>query len=180
MEEPESVPELNDSIPIRRTLDNMNDLLYGKEVAFFEKGRDYKPASHHHLFTMEEKKQMATYDALDYRLPNNQVRRNHVWTSAQRDYQKWIVFMLIGLIIGTVSFLLYQCIGFLDYERLYLKDYPLKFVACSTGYGIIAAAVVAFGSPVSKIDCCCLFVLSSPCILHRLPVEVVCPKSSAT
>lgn len=180
-----SLPEAPSPTPGTATSDETKDeKALEPKTCLFAYGRDIKSADDHHLFTAKEKERMSAINTLDYRLPNNQVQRHKVWTSGLRQWQKWLVFMFIGLAIGTVAFCLYQLISILDKKRLYIiqedpPDYAsnytstshkagssdsysssdeetpysmraVKFVACSTGFGLIACLLVTLFAPAAR------------------------------
>ena len=90
-----------------------------EEFGFFHPGRDFESSNVSHKFTLKEIDKMNTFEGLDYCKEENTVYKRHIAADKEPASftSKWIMFMIIGLTVGVIAFLLFQSIGFIAKKR---------------------------------------------------------------
>jgi chloride channel 7 len=127
-------------------------------AGFFSIGRDFEPSNVTHKFSRSEKKRMGAFNALNFRLASNQVHKRHLERSAEPGLMgKWIMFSMIGLVVGLIAFVMKQTIEALietrseEVTKLLEKDDAAGAfffsIMHSCGFALLATGLVVLIQP---------------------------------
>jgi chloride channel 7 len=121
--------------------------------------------SHVHHMTEAEVRLMSSYESLDYDVPQSELfRRDRIHLdqrmNVQAGYARWVIFALVGILTGTLAYVLNLGVGFLsdlkfDSIRTRVESGELVgpffiFLGFTVLYVAISSFLVAFIEPVAS------------------------------
>jgi hypothetical protein len=95
----------------------------------FSRGNDLEGAHTAHHYTATEKKQLQSFESIDYLPPSSRAYR--AWLSMQpwnRHWDRWLLMAAIGITIGVVGF----CLHFLVHILAFIKYHGTRWLLAHT------------------------------------------------
>ncbi|XP_013401689.1 chloride channel protein B [Lingula anatina] len=118
--------------------------------SFFVTGRDFESVNTNHTYTNSEKELLAAHDSLDYLPPHSEVYKAWLRNQPARfNLDRWVMMALIGVVVGTVGYLLHQTVNVivhLKWEKagVFIKSDMLMAFAWVLTYSIGFTAIASF------------------------------------